>query len=280
MSAPVRLHKWLARAGVASRRACEALIRQGRVAVNGQVVTVMGWKVDPQRDRVTVDGRPVEPPSPGGEDRVYLLLHKPRGVLSAARDDRGRPTVVEWVRSRGGPAVRLFPVGRLDLDSEGLLLLTNDGELVHGLLHPSRHIPRTYRVWVRGPLGPEAVEALRRGVMLDDGPARPEAVRVVRRRPDGGVLELTLHEGRKREVRRMCQAVGLQVRRLVRVRLGPLALGDLPPGGWRYLSPEEVERLRQAAGASRGFTRSPERASIPPKTQDGRTAGGRSSGTG
>ncbi|NLG68331.1 MAG: rRNA pseudouridine synthase [Firmicutes bacterium] len=272
MGERVRLHKWLAQAGVASRRASEALIRQGRVAVNGQTVTAMGWSIDPGRDRVTVDGRPVAPP-PGAGEMVYILLHKPRGLVSTARDERGRPTVVDWVRSRGGPGVRLFPVGRVDLDSEGLLLLTNDGELAYALTHPSRQVPKTYRVTVRGAITDEALQRLRQGVELEDGRARASSLRLIRRSPDGGELAITLHEGRKRQVRRMCQSVGLTVRRLVRVRLGPLDLGTLAPGQWRYLGPDEVARLRRASGASEPFTAPGGRGSIPPKTQDGRTAG-------
>ncbi|HEY8426362.1 MAG TPA: pseudouridine synthase [Limnochordales bacterium] len=272
MGERVRLHKWLAQAGVASRRAAEALIRQGRVAVNGQTVTAMGWTIDPSRDRVTVDGRPVEPPA-GGEGLVYVLLHKPRGLVSTARDERGRPTVVDWVRSRGGPQVRLFPVGRLDLDSEGLLLLTNDGELAYALTHPSRQVPKTYHVTVRGAITEDALRRLRQGVELEDGPARAASLRLIRRSQDGGELAITLHEGRKRQVRRMCQAVGLTVRRLVRVRLGPLSLGTLAPGEWRLLRPDEVARLRRASGVDRPFTAPGGRGSIPAKTQDGRTAG-------
>lgn len=273
----MRLQKFLAQAGVASRRASERLIREGRVAVNGQTVTVMGWKIDPARDRVTVDGRPVALPvaeegqGPGG-GLVYIMLHKPSGVLSAARDDRGRITATEWVRRRGGPPVRLFPVGRLDLDSEGLLLLTNDGQLAYGLTHPSRQVPKSYRVVVQGAVTDEALEALRRGVVLEDGPTAPAGVRLVRRTERWSELEITIHEGRKRQVRRMCQAVGFPVRRLVRVRIGPLELGRLPRGAWRYLTPDEVRRLRRASGAGEPFTAPPSRGSITPnKTQDGRT---------
>lgn len=271
----MRLQKFLAQAGVASRRASERLIREGRVAVNGQTVTVMGWKVDPARDRVTVDGRPVALPQaegPGG-GLVYIMLHKPSGVLSGARDDRGRITATEWVRRRGGPSVRLFPVGRLDLDSEGLLLLTNDGQLAYGLTHPSRQVPKSYRVVVQGAVTDEALEALRRGVVLEDGPTAPAGVRLIRRTRRSSELEITIHEGRKRQVRRMCRAVGFPVRRLVRMRIGPLELGRLPRGAWRYLTPEEVRLLQRACGAGEPFTASPAGGSISPKTQDGRTEG-------
>lgn len=276
----MRLQRYLAQAGVASRRSAERLIREGRVAVNGFVVTAMGWKVDPQKDRVTVDGRPVEPAPGDAGSAVYILLHKPRGVLSAARDDRGRITAVEWVRRAGGPAVRVFPVGRLDLDSEGLLLLTNDGELAYALTHPSREVPKTYRVRVQGVLSDGAVEALRRGVMLEDGPAAAARVKVVRRLPESAEMEMVLYEGRKRQVRRMCRAVGLRVTRLVRTAVGPVRLGRLRPGDWRYLTAEEVERLRRAARvgerpAAHPFTPPARRGSIPPKTrQHGRMESG------
>ena len=246
----VRLQKFLARAGVAARRHCEALIRAGRVTVGGRVVTDPGHPVRPGADRVAVDGRPVE-----AEPPVYVLLHKPRGLISSARDPFGRPTVVDHVRRSGGPRMRLYPVGRLDADSEGLLLLTNDGELAFGLTHPSREVEKTYRVWVRGRVGEEAVQALRRGVQLEDGRTAPARVRVVWRGPGRSVLEVTLHEGRKRQVRRMCEAVGHPVLRLVRVRLGPLELRGLGPGRWRYLTPQEVEALRQAAEGRAGGRR-------------------------
>lgn len=239
----VRLQKFLARAGLASRRHCEAIIRAGRVTVAGQVVTDPSYPVRMGVDRVEVDGRPLEPEPP-----VYILLHKPVGLISSARDPFGRPTVVDHVRRTGGPRVRLYPVGRLDADSEGLLLLTNDGELAFGLTHPSREVEKTYRVWVRGRVQEGAVQALRRGVQLEDGRTAPARVRVVWRGPGRSVLELTIHEGRKRQVRRMCEAVGHPVLRLVRIRLGPLTLRGLAPGRWRYLTPREVQALRQAAG--------------------------------
>lgn len=277
MAALVRLQKFLADAGVASRRASEGLIREGRVAVNGRVVSAMGFKVDPARDRVCVDGRPVSTRGDKSPPPVYIMLHKPPGVLSAAADARGRETVTEWVRRHGGPQVRLFPVGRLDLDSEGLVLLTNDGALAHTLMHPSFEVAKVYRVRVRGRMGDDAAEALRRGVALEDGPTAPARVRVVRRTERSSDLEVTLHEGRKRQLRRMCQAVGYQVLRLVRVRLGPLALGSLPRGAWRYLSPEEVRRLKAAAAAgeakAHSLQQTPRHDKHVGKSQDGRTEG-------
>lgn len=233
-----RLAKYLARAGVASRRRAEGLISAGRVAVNGRVVTGPAFNVDPDRDLVTVDGEVVRP-----EPKVYLMLHKPPGYVSTVSDTHGRPTVIDLVPRMA----RLYPVGRLDADSEGLLLLTNDGELTMLLTHPRYHVPRTYRVWVAGiPTGTE-LERLARGVALEDGPTAPARVRLVRAVRGEAVLEMTLFEGRKRQVRRMCEAIGHPVRRLLRVGLGPLHLGDLPPGRWRELRPDEVAVLRRLA---------------------------------
>jgi 23S rRNA pseudouridine2605 synthase len=234
----VRLAKYLAHAGVASRRAAEELIRAGRVRVGEEVV------LNPARDvgddsAVTLDGRPLAGPEP----RVVYALHKPLGVVSTARDPHGRPTVVELVPS---PGVRLYPVGRLDADSSGLLLLTNDGELANRLTHPRHGVPKTYRARLGGgPVGERALNALRRGVELEDGPTAPARVRRVR----GNVIELTLAEGRNRQVRRMCEAVGHPVLALARVRFGPLRLAGLAPGAHRRLSATEVEKLRAASRA-------------------------------
>ncbi|HEV2769333.1 MAG TPA: pseudouridine synthase [Solirubrobacteraceae bacterium] len=230
----MRLAKFLAHAGVASRRAAEAVVQAGRVTVGGAVVTDPARDVDEHSD-VAVDGRVLA----GPEERVVVALHKPAGVVSTARDTHGRPTVVDLVGLTG---TRLYPVGRLDADTTGLLLLTNDGELAERLLHPRHQVPRTYRARVGGGrLGPRALRALREGVELDDGRTAPAGVREVR----PGLLELTLREGRKRQVRRMCAAVGHPVQALARTRFGPLELADLAPGTWRVLSPAEVERLRR-----------------------------------
>jgi 23S rRNA pseudouridine2605 synthase len=229
--AAVRLAKYLAHAGVASRRAAERIVAAGRVAVDGAVVR------DPARDveeenAVLVDGRPVHAAAP-----VVYVLNKPPGVVSTARDPQGRRTVVDLVAA----GERLYPVGRLDADTTGLILLTNDGALAHRLTHPSFEVPRTYRATVqRPPVREPALRALREGVELEDGRTAPAAVR--RLAPDR--LELTIHEGRKRQVRRMCEAVGHPVRQLERVAFGPLRLGGLEPGEHRRLRPAEVERLR------------------------------------
>ena len=229
----MRLAKFLATAGVASRRASEELVRAGRVTVAGETVT------DPARDvgensRVVVDGRPVA----GAEPRVLYAVHKPVGVLSTARDTHGRPTVLELVPEQG---LRLYPVGRLDADSSGLILLTNDGELANRLTHPSFEISKTYRATVGGGnVGEPALDALRRGIELDDGPTAPARVR----RLKGNLIELTIHEGRNRQVRRMCAAVGHPVLELSRVAFGPLRLDGLKTGAHRRLQAAEIERLR------------------------------------
>jgi len=235
----MRLAKYLAHAGVASRRAAEQLVFAGRVTVGGEVVR------DPARDvgepdAIAVDGRGV-----ALERRhVVFALNKPAGYVSTAKDPQGRPTVVSLIESRE----RLYPVGRLDADTTGLLLLTNDGELAHRLTHPSFEVPRVYRAEVRNPpLREPALRRLREGVQLDDGMTAPATVR----RLTPNRLELTIHEGRKRQVRRMCEAVGHRVVRLERVAFGPLRLGDLPLGRHRRLSAAEVETLRRAAAKPR-----------------------------
>jgi 23S rRNA pseudouridine2605 synthase len=230
----VRLAKYLAHAGVASRRAAEQLVAGGRVSVGGEPVTDPARDVD-ESSGVAVDGRPVVP-----EPHEVHALNKPAGVVSTARDTHGRPTVVELVRSRR----RLYPVGRLDADSTGLILLTNDGELAERLTHPRYGIEKVYRARVQpARVSQRALEALRRGVELEDGKTAPARVR----QPRPGVLEITIREGRKRQVRRMCEAVGHRVVELQRVAFGPLGLRGLEPGQSRRLSRAEVERLRRAA---------------------------------
>jgi 23S rRNA pseudouridine2605 synthase len=230
----VRLAKYLAHAGVASRRAAEQLIAAGRVSVGGEPVTDPARDVD-ESSGVAVDGRPVVP-----EPHEVHALNKPAGVVSTARDTHGRPTVVELVRSRR----RLYPVGRLDADSTGLILLTNDGELAERLTHPRYGVEKVYRARVQpARVSQRALDALRRGVELEDGRTAPARVR----QPRPGVLEITIREGRKRQVRRMCEAVGHRVIELQRVAFGPLGLRGLEPGESRRLSRAEVERLRRAA---------------------------------
>jgi 23S rRNA pseudouridine2605 synthase len=235
---PEKLQKVLARAGVASRRAVEILIMEGRVTVNGEVATV-GRRVDPVTDVLEVDGALVAT----DPDLVHYLLHKPAGVVTTASDPQGRPTVLDLVPAEP----RVFPVGRLDLDTEGLLLLTNDGELTQRITHPSHGVEKEYLAQVEGSPSRGALRALREGVELDDGPTAPAKVSQV----SPGVLRITIHEGRNRQVRRMCEAVGHPVGRLVRTRIGPVTDTTLGPGEWRRLTPDEVASLARAvAGTS------------------------------
>lgn len=234
-----RLHKVLAGAGVASRRQCEALIAAGEVTVDGKVVTEMGVCVDPARQRIVYAGRVIRPQRP-----VTILLNKPRHVITSARDEHGRRTVMDLLP---GVKQRVFPVGRLDWESQGLLILTNDGELANRLTHPRFGVPRTYHVIVKGELKGEVLEKLQKGVWLAEGKTAPVRVFVKKRAREGAVLEVTLREGMNREVRRIFARFGLRVRRLKRIRVGPLGLGSLSEGRFRYLTEAEVEALRASA---------------------------------
>ncbi len=237
----VRLQKLLAGAGVGSRRVCEGLIADGRVEVDGQVVTELGTRVDPDRQVVHVDGVRVQL----DESRVYLAFNKPAGVVSTMSDDRDRPCVGDYV---GGRRERLFHVGRLDVDTEGLLLLTNDGELAHRLQHPSYGVLKTYVAQVPAPLPRDLGRTLRAGVELEDGPVAVDSFRVLDSQPGKALVEVVLHEGRKHVVRRLLEAVGHPVSSLVRTHVGPVALGSTKPGRTRPLTRDEVGRLYAAAG--------------------------------
>jgi 23S rRNA pseudouridine2605 synthase len=236
-----RLQKVLAKAGVASRRAAEELIAAGRVQVDGEVVREQGRRVDPRTAVIHVDGSRLVL----REDLVYLALNKPRGMLSTMSDEQGRPCVGDLVRSR---SERLFHVGRLDADTEGLLLLTNDGELAHRLMHPSYEVLKTYLAQVPGPVPRDIGRRLRAGVTLEDSPVAVHSFRVVDATPGRAMVELVLHEGRKHVVRRLLDAVGHPVQRLVRTAIGPVRLGDQRPGSLRALSRAEVGALHQSVG--------------------------------
>ncbi len=232
----MRLAKFLARAGVASRRKAEALIQSGRVKVNGETITEVATLVDPERDQVEVDGHEVRLP-----ERVYYLFYKPPGYLTALSDPHGRPTIAKFLRDLP-PGV--FPVGRLDKDSEGLLLLTNDGDLAQKLLHPRYEIPRLYRVWLARPPREDLLERiLREGLEIEGRRVFPDEIRLIRRSRRETVYEVKLHEGRKREVRKIFAAAGSRVRRLVRIQFGPLKLGKLRPGEIRPLTEAERRAL-------------------------------------
>lgn len=232
MDSEERLQKVLAAAGLGSRRRCEEIISAGRVNVNGRTAS-LGDRVDPERDEISVDGVLIDPMV----EKKYLLLNKPPGYVTTVRDTRGRPTVMDLVKGEG----RVFPVGRLDLETRGLLLLTNDGYLAHRVMHPSYAIDKTYLVTAEGRLGRRGLAQLREGVPLEEGVTAPARVRVLENQGGRCVLEMTIHEGRKRQVRRMCAGVGLRVTDLVRIRLGHLDLKGVEEGSYRALSREEVE---------------------------------------
>lgn len=231
-----RLQKYLARSGVASRRRAEAMISDGLVAVNGRIITELGVKVEPGRDRVTVAGREVSPTA----ERIYIMLNKPKGYITSNRDPHGRLTVLDLL-----PAwfPRVFPVGRLDYNTTGLLLLTNDGELAFALTHPSHEVLKVYQALVQGIPDRTALQKLRTGVCLEDGPTLPAEVDIIETKAGNAMLRIGLREGRKREVRRMCKAVGHPVLELSRVAMGSLELDDLPLGKYRRLTAKEIKAL-------------------------------------
>ncbi|NPV74366.1 MAG: rRNA pseudouridine synthase [Pelotomaculum sp.] len=236
-----RLQKVMARAGVASRRHCERLIAAGAVKVNGKVVTEVGCKVDPARDKIQVGNRTISL----FPRRYYILLYKPRGYVTTLSDEKGRKKVTDLLK---GVAGRVYPVGRLDYDSEGLLLLTNDGELTYALTHPKHRVPKTYVVSVKGLPGREKLEKMAGGLMLEDGPTAPARVRLIGRRGKNVLLEITISEGRNRQIRRMCDSIGHPVVRLKRTKLGSLSIGNLRPGQYRHLTREEIKKLKEDAG--------------------------------
>ena len=239
--AKLRLNKILAQAGLTSRRGADQLIADGRVAINGVVTRELGTLADPSVDSITVDGRRL----PAAEALHYLMLHKPSGVVSTVRDPQGRPVVTDLLPQ--DVRARVYPVGRLDADVEGLLLLTNDGALTHRLLHPRYELPRVYEAEVAGRVDAADLPRWRRGVTLDDGPARPLFAEIVRSGAAASLLRLTFTEGRKHEVKRYCEALGHRVRRLQRIAFGPLRLGALAPGACRALTAGELAALRAAA---------------------------------
>jgi 23S rRNA pseudouridine2605 synthase len=240
----IRLQKVLSQAGIASRRAAEKLIIDGRVEVDGQVVTELGTRVDPDASVIRVDGARIAV----DEEQVYLALNKPRGMHSTMSDDRGRPCIGDLIERRVRGNKKLFHVGRLDADTEGLILLTNDGELAHRLMHPSHEVPKTYLATVAGKVPRGLGKHLRAGVELEDGPARVDDFAVVDAIPGKTLVRLTLHEGRNRIVRRMLAAVGFPVEALVRTEIGGVSLGEQRPGHIRALSQGEIGQLYKAVG--------------------------------
>ncbi|MDP7639238.1 MAG: pseudouridine synthase [Candidatus Hydrogenedentes bacterium] len=237
----IRLQKFLAECGVASRRQAESYIAGGRVRVNGKVAAV-GDKVDPGADTIELDGAPVN-----RDRKVYVVLHKPKGVVTSAKDTHKRRTVFDCL---DGVTARVFPVGRLDMDVTGALLLTNDGLIAHRLAHPKFQVDKVYVAWVNGCVTAATAEALSEGIELDDGPTAPAKVTVLKANDDSSRIQLVIHEGRKRLVKRMCAAVGHPVRDLRRLAVGPIRADGLIPGEWRYLSEQEIATLKDVTASS------------------------------
>jgi 23S rRNA pseudouridine2605 synthase len=241
--AEVRLQKFLAESGVASRRKSEELIDQGKVKVNGRVAMI-GDKIDPKKDTVTVNGKKIVKT----KTFTYVVLHKPRGFITTMSDEMDRKCVAELIKDVPG---RVYPVGRLDRDSEGMLLFTNDGAFANAMTHPTKHVPKTYRVTVRPSISEDQITALTQGVIIDDRKTAPAEVRVVTKEEGRVVLEIILYEGRNRQIRKMCEEVGLEVARLKRTAIGSIKLGMLKQGAWRNLTEDEVRKLMIAAGLER-----------------------------
>lgn len=239
----VRLQKYLAECGVASRRKSEELIEQGAVRVNGQVASI-GDKINPKNDTVTVKGKKIVKQ----KSHTYIMLHKPRGFITTMNDERDRKCVAELIKNVPG---RVYPVGRLDRESEGILLCTNDGEFANAMTHPRKHVPKTYRVTVRPTITQEQITELTTGIVIDERMTAPAEIRVIKREEGRVVLEIILYEGRNRQIRKMCEAVGLEVARLKRTAVGSVKLGMLKQGDWRDLTEDEVRKLMIAAGMER-----------------------------
>lgn len=235
----VRLQKYMAECGVASRRKAEELIRQNRVKVNG-VIAQIGDKIDPKKDKVSVNGKKLL----HEQGNIYLMLHKPRGFVTTMSDEMGRKCVAELVADVNN---RVYPIGRLDRESEGLLLMTNDGAFANAIMHPKHHIPKTYRVTVRPSVTEEQLTAITVGMVIDGRRTAPAEVHVIQREEGRVVLEIVLYEGRNREIRKMCESLGLEVARLKRLAIGGVKLGMLQQGKWRMLTPQEVKKLSDAA---------------------------------
>ncbi|MBE6975906.1 MAG: rRNA pseudouridine synthase [Ruminococcaceae bacterium] len=229
-----RIQKIISARGVASRRKAEEMLTAGRITLNGRIAQ-LGESADPDIDEILVDGKPL----PSTQESVYIMLNKPRGYVTTLSDEKGRKTVAQLVADCG---CRVYPVGRLDYDSEGLLILTNDGEFANAMMHPKHEVEKTYAVWVRG-YHSDATENLKQPIVLDGYKIKPPRVTLVRSGEDQALYHITIHEGRNRQVRRMCAHAGMEVRRLQRIREGKLELGDLPLGKWRYLTKEEIAKL-------------------------------------
>jgi len=236
-----RLQKFMAHAGIGSRRNCEELILQGKVKVNGQIITILGTKIDPEMDEIEVNNKLIKEK----EDMLYILLNKPDGYVTTSQDPQGRPTVIDLIKEINK---RIYPVGRLDYETEGLLLLTNDGELAYRLTHPKYKVNKVYQALVKGRPSNEAIEHLRRGVLLEDGLTEPAEIKILDKIANNTLIELTIHEGKNRQVRRMCKAVNHPVINLKRTKIGSLDLGNIKLGSFRFLTKDELRWLRNSVG--------------------------------
>jgi 23S rRNA pseudouridine2605 synthase len=236
-----RLQKVMAEFGVASRRKCEEMIAAGKVKVNGYLITEPGTKVDKEKDAIEVDGKIIK----CSESRVYILLNKPVGYITSAKDQFGRPTVLDLLK---GISVRVFPIGRLDYDTEGLILLTNDGDLTYRITHPKHNIDKTYRALIDGEAGTNDIENFKNGIAVEDYVASPAKLEIIRHIKGNSIVDITIHEGKNRQVRKMCAAIGHEVIWLKRIKIGKIELGELKIGEWRYLSDAEVEYLKALEG--------------------------------
>jgi 23S rRNA pseudouridine2605 synthase len=236
-----RLQKVMAEFGVASRRKCEEMIAAGKVKVNGYLITEPGTKVDKEKDAIEVDGKIIK----CSESRVYILLNKPVGYITSAKDQFGRPTVLDLLK---GISVRVFPIGRLDYDTEGLILLTNDGDLTYRITHPKHNIDKTYRALIDGEAGTNDIENFKNGIAVEDYVASPAKLEIIRHIKGNSIVDITIHEGKNRQVRKMCAAIGHEVIWLKRIKIGKIELGELKIGEWRYLNDAEVEYLKALEG--------------------------------
>lgn len=233
-----RLDKYLANLGVTSRRTVEELLHSKTLTVNGKRVTQPGTRINPQKDKIVLIGVTLEPPK-----RVYYLVHKPKGVISTSSDEKGRKNVISLVPSKQ----RLYPVGRLDKETTGLIILTNDGELTNLLTHPRYHVSKVYRLIVQGTISRNQIRAFQRGINLTDGKTAPAEIHIVNERRTTSLLQITLHEGKNRQIRRMCEKVGLPLLELSRIKIGPIEMGNLTEGSYRMLSKKEIQQLKDAA---------------------------------
>ncbi|KUO73670.1 MAG: pseudouridine synthase [Clostridia bacterium BRH_c25] len=254
-----RLQKVMSEFGVASRRKCEELIAEGKVKVNGRLITEQGCRIDKEKDTIEVDGRIVKSP----DTKLYILLNKPTGYITSAKDQFGRPTVLDLVKGVSirvfpigrtvldlvkGVSIRVFPIGRLDYDTEGLIILTNDGDLTYRITHPKHNIEKTYRALVRGEMNKDDIVAFAGGMAIEDYVTAPARLEIVRKRGNSSIVDITIHEGKNRQVRKMCSAAGHEVIRLKRIKIGKIGLGSLKAGEWRYLDESEIKYLKTLGG--------------------------------